>query len=96
MKLLIKMVNGIVNDAERSARLMRDPTRVPKVLIELGKLWSQYPDLRLGQFIINSIYPEDLYNIEDEMLLKVLEMYYVKNTNRRLTKKTKQTNKKKL
>lgn len=72
---------------------MRDPTRVPKVLIEIGKIWSHYPDLRLGQLLINSIYEKDLYYIEDDTLIKALEMYYVNNTNRRLTKKVKKTNK---
>ena len=30
---------------------MRDPNRIPEILKELEKIWSKYPDLRLGQLI---------------------------------------------
>lgn len=32
---------------------MRDPKRIKKVLKVLGDVWSQYPDLRLGQLLEN-------------------------------------------
>lgn len=32
---------------------MRDPARIHRMLLKLEWLWEKYPDLRLGQLIIN-------------------------------------------
>lgn len=53
---------------------MRDPNRIDKVLIEIGKLWHKYPDLRLGQLISNAFV--DIYYIEDDLLVERLYEYY--------------------
>lgn len=53
---------------------MRDPARIDKVLKELGGIWKQYPDLRLGQLIINV--ERDPYYIEDEDLLQRMHRHY--------------------
>lgn len=60
---------------------MRDPKRIPEVLNQLKALWSSYPDLRLGQLILNIIQDPLLYYIEDDELIKVLRKGYseVKN-----------------
>ena len=55
---------------------MRDPKRIPKLLIRLGELWEKYPDLRLGQLIGNYVEGSSLYYIEDNELLDVLEEFY--------------------
>ena len=58
---------------------MKDTQRIPEILLALGKLWLLYPDLRLGQLIINtvanaSIGPQySLFYLEDETLLKLIE-----------------------
>lgn len=44
--------------------MARDPERIPKILAVLGELWSENPDLRLGQIISNAditFYTEDDY-----------------------------------
>jgi hypothetical protein len=32
---------------------MRDPNRIPHVLRLIGELWTKYPQLRLGQLLVN-------------------------------------------
>lgn len=60
---------------------MRNPDRIPKILNEIEKIWQQYPDLRLGQLILNLEYRLPLYQIEDEELVTALKSLYkgVKN-----------------
>lgn len=55
---------------------MRDPERIPKILNEIEKIWQQYPDLRLGQLILNLEYRLPLYQIEDEELVAALKSLY--------------------
>lgn len=55
---------------------MRDPKRIPKVLKELGKIWKKYPDLRLGQLLLNLGF--DFYYVEDNNLIKKLTALYDK------------------
>ena len=56
---------------------MRDPNRINKILKEIGIIWKQYPDLRLGQLILNVINDPALYYIEDEELVKLLKQIYL-------------------
>ena len=57
---------------------MRDPVRIDEVLAAIRELWIQYPDLRLGQLIVNAIGPTEpcpeVYSIEDAKLLRRLAM----------------------
>ena len=55
---------------------MRDPKRIPEILNQLKSLWSSYPDLRLGQLILNVVKDPVLYYLEDEELIKVLRDGY--------------------
>jgi uncharacterized protein YihD (DUF1040 family) len=55
---------------------MRDPKRIPEVLNQLKALWSSYPDLRLGQLILNIVRDPLLYYIEDDELIKTLRKGY--------------------
>lgn len=53
---------------------MRDASRIPIMLYELGKVWEKYPDLRLGQLIMNAASVEGyddhrVFMIEDGILL---------------------------
>lgn len=61
--------------------------RIDNVLDELGGLWKEHPDLRLGQLILNAVHKEYtgnpvdviellLYNIEDYKLLELLNRLY--------------------
>lgn len=59
---------------------MRDPKRIDEMLDLLRQIWSQEPDLRLGQLVYNAARmrtPEisDIYNIEDAVLRKGLLRY---------------------
>lgn len=69
---------------------MRDPKRIPEILNELKGVWSSFPDLRLGQLIINAAGMWDmsamdaerkLYYMEDEQLIKLLRDHYSEVTN---------------
>jgi len=48
---------------------MRDPTRIDKVLKDLGGIWKQYPDLRLGQLIINQLIQRSKFKMKIEIFL---------------------------
>ena len=61
---------------------MRDVERIPKVLDKIKEIWLRYPDLSLCQLLENTkpTNLNDMYYIEDEDLLKLLEAHY--NTGR--------------
>lgn len=54
---------------------MRDPKRIKKVLKHIERVWSKYPDLRLGQLLDNArlfspTSPKvDMFYIEDNDLV---------------------------
>ena len=53
---------------------MRDPNRIPNILSELGRLWESFPDLRLGQLILNfGVNDPALYYIEDDELISLMK-----------------------
>ena len=51
----------------------RDKARIPEVLSKVETIWKQYPDLRLGQLLLNVCGPMDLFSIEDEELVRCLD-----------------------
>ncbi len=56
---------------------MRHPNRIDRILSRLNNVWKCYPDLRLGQLILNCFPEHDkAYNVEDEKLIKKLEKTY--------------------
>lgn len=55
---------------------MRDINRIDLILDRLKTLWKKYPDLRLGQLILNVLQDPALYYIEDEELVELLEEFY--------------------
>lgn len=62
---------------------MRDPKRIEKVLNVIRLVWSECPDLRLMQLILNALYKSDqmvvsdqsVFYIEDEVLMKTIVEY---------------------
>ncbi len=55
---------------------MRDPKRIPRILHEIQRVWEAFPDLRLGQLLLDA-YDDALYYIEDEDLVhELLEFGY--------------------
>ena len=51
----------------------RDPRRIKEVLSKVETVWKQYPDLRLGQLLLNVCGSNDLFMMEDEKLMERLE-----------------------
>ncbi len=53
---------------------MRDPERIPMILRAVQRHWEQYPDLRLGQLLVNVARRQDhaLFNLEDGELLEMI------------------------
>ena len=48
---------------------MRDPERIDRILTLIRKAWTELPDMRLGQLIINMAGPTDhLWHLEDDVL----------------------------
>ena len=54
---------------------MSDKKRINKILKQIKFVWDKYPDLRLCQLLGNCFGYNDLYYVEDEILLKHLEHY---------------------
>jgi len=54
---------------------MRDPKRIKRITEKLDKIWSRFPDWRLGQMLINISSSKwlDLYCMEDEELEKFMD-----------------------
>lgn len=57
---------------------MRDPNRIDDILERLKDIWKTYPDLRLGQLILNVANDPLLYYLEDDELLNKMEEIYLK------------------
>jgi hypothetical protein len=56
---------------------MRDPKRLATVLGAVLLAWEKYPDLRLGQLLLNLAHGErNLYRVEDEELVRRLKTLY--------------------
>ena len=56
---------------------MRDPKRIHEILYDVQRVWEAFPDLRLGQLLLNVVPDPALYYIEDEELIhRLLEFGY--------------------
>jgi uncharacterized protein YihD (DUF1040 family) len=55
---------------------MRDPARIDKILKVVKTYWKRNPDLRLCQLLGNCFGFNDLYYVEDEVLVKEIEEAY--------------------
>lgn len=53
----------------------RKPSRIKPVIRKLEELWRKYPDLRLGQLLIDCAGDKDLFNLEDDELLEAMERF---------------------
>ena len=51
----------------------RKAERIREILSKLEIVWRQYPDMRLGQLLLNVCGNCDFFSIEDEELLKQLQ-----------------------
>lgn len=56
---------------------MRDLNRIPKILHDVQRVWEAFPDLRLGQLLLDVVSEPALYYMEDEELVhRLLEFGY--------------------
>lgn len=55
---------------------MRDINRIDSMLNKIETVWKKYPDLRLGQLILNVVQEQDLYYIEDDKLESLIKDRY--------------------
>ena len=55
---------------------MRDASRIDFILKSVGDIWKNYPDLRLGQLLLNAVRDPMLYYIEDDKLVDELVKLY--------------------
>ena len=58
---------------ERMDGQARSAKRMDEVLRKIKIVWKQYPDLCLGQLLINVVGKKDLFGVEDEVLLERLQ-----------------------
>ena len=54
---------------------MRDPDRIPVILLLVAKLWAKYPDWRLGQLLVNVSDTDNIFYVEDDRVEKGLRNY---------------------
>jgi uncharacterized protein YihD (DUF1040 family) len=58
---------------------MRDPERIEQILDVLREVWTQDPDLRLGQIMVIAIRPsepcQEIFGAEDDVVLEGLKSY---------------------
>jgi len=54
----------------------RNPDRIEKTLGIIRKIWSESPDLRLMQLLMNVVGETGAYYIEDDALVAALKAYY--------------------
>ena len=55
---------------------MRSKYRIDITLNELQNIWLEFPDLRLGQLLLNAVSDPELYYLEDEELIVKLQEFY--------------------
>lgn len=56
---------------------MRDPKRIPGILHDVQRVWEVFPDMRLGQLLLNVAADPTLYYLEDDELVhRLLEFSY--------------------
>jgi hypothetical protein len=58
--------------ARKSDRGGRPAARIDPLLAELAEEWKKCPDMRLGQLLLFAAGDSDLFDIEDEQLMKGL------------------------
>lgn len=64
---------------------MRNPDRIPRILSKVEEIWTQYPDLRLGQLIFLILTTgtekpvinvgDSLFNVDDSELFMRIQAF---------------------
>jgi hypothetical protein len=58
----------VINYLIKKANKKKNPKRIKRICQLLEKVWSTYPDERLGQFLINHVRSYDLFYLDDSVL----------------------------
>ena len=58
---------------------MRDKGRIKDFLVRLEALWNKYPDLRIGQLLINVAHKTDIFYIEEDEFIKLMDKWEEEN-----------------
>lgn len=66
------MSNTLKNDSWFSGSA-RHPERMEEILRRIETVWKKYPDMRLGQLLVNICGPNNLFTLEDEHLMQLVE-----------------------
>lgn len=53
----------------------RDPERIRLMLGKLEEAWKIYPDMRLGQLVAVCAGSENIFGIEDDIMLERIQLY---------------------
>jgi hypothetical protein len=51
---------------------VRDPKRIDEMCEQLKKLWKLQPDIRLGQLVCNTLSQKNLFYVEDDTALEII------------------------
>ena len=57
---------------------MREPKRIERMIQQLESAWLAFPDMRLGQLVLNITRAEttsDLWNLEDDRIEQLLDTF---------------------
>ena len=54
---------------------IRDPKRIEPTLKRLEEAWKLYPDMRLGQLIAVCAGNDNIFGIEDDIMLERIQAY---------------------
>ena len=56
---------------------MRNPERIPDFCNTLAELWKdKCPDWRFGQLIMNFTGGQDIFYVEDDLMLEAIKKYF--------------------
>ena len=68
--------------------MMRNPKRIKNILRNIEVIWEKYPQLRLGQLLMNADSYGTLYYLEDEELIRKLQGFYEIQKEKKKTEDT--------
>jgi hypothetical protein len=67
-----RWLQWLLTEDHKQHLTMRDKSRIPKLLTLLNEVWTENPDLRLGQLIVNAVRPSapapQIFSLEDDKM----------------------------
>ena len=78
-RLEVDTKNKLTRIQKEQYKIERPVERIDELLELIRIIWNKYPDLRLGQLILNNVNEDKLYNLEDKDLYEILKKKYIGN-----------------